>query len=76
VQVVAEEKQAVPAKQEIDCVPAPKEKPKLKAVKRSVFAETLKDNANKNFSEQLKTAQKRFKPPVKLVPKAVAVKEC
>jgi VCBS repeat-containing protein len=76
VQVVAEEKQAIPVKQEVDCVPAPKEKPKLKAVKRSVFAETLKDNANKNFSEQLKTAQKRFKPPAKLVPKALPVKEC
>jgi VCBS repeat-containing protein len=76
VQVVAEEKQATPVKQEVDCVPAPKEKPKLKAVKRSVFAETLKDNGNKNFSEQLKTAQKRFKPPAKLVPKALLVKEC
>jgi VCBS repeat-containing protein len=76
VQVVAEEKQATPVKQEIDCVPTPKEKPKLKAVKRSVFAETLKDNVNKNFSEQLKTAQKRFKPPVKLTPKPLVAKEC
>jgi hypothetical protein len=67
VQVVAEEKQA-PAKKEIDCAPTPKVKPKLKAVKRSVFAET--------FSEQLKTAQKRFKPPAKLMPKPDLRKDC
>jgi large repetitive protein len=76
VQVVAEEKQAPPAKVEIDCAPAPKVKPKLKAVKRSVFAETLKDGANKNFSEQLKMAQKRFKPPAKLMPKPELRKDC
>jgi VCBS repeat-containing protein len=76
VQVVAEEKQAIPAKQEVDCAPSPKVKPKLKAVKRSVFAETLKDSTNKNFSEQLKTAQKRFKPPVRLTPKPLVGKEC
>lgn len=76
VQVVADEKQVIAVKQEVDCLPTAKEKPKLKAVKRSVFAETLKDNANKNFSEQLKTAQKRFKPPTRLMPKPSLVKEC
>jgi large repetitive protein len=75
VQVVAEEK-AAPVKQEIDCAPAPKVKPKLKAVKRSVFAENLKDTRSKNFSEQLKTAQKRFKPPAKLMPKPDLRKDC
>jgi VCBS repeat-containing protein len=76
VQVVAEEKQVIPVKQEVDCVPAPKVKPKLKAVKRSVFAENVKDTMNKNFSEQLKTAQKRFKPPAKLMPKPAMGKDC
>jgi large repetitive protein len=77
VQVVAEEKSAPAIKPVEDCEPAkPKVKPKLKAVKRSVFAENVKDVTNKNFTEQLKAEQKRFKPPVKLMPKPQLLKEC
>jgi VCBS repeat-containing protein len=76
VQVVAEEAPKSPVK-EIDCAPIkPKEKPKLKVVKRSVFADGVKDAPNKNFSEQLKAAQKRFKAPVRTVPKPEIRKDC
>jgi VCBS repeat-containing protein len=78
VQVVAEEKEAPkPKKVEVECEPAkPKEKPKLKVVKRSVFADNLKDGPNKNFTEQLKAAQKRFKPPAKVMPKPQLQRDC
>jgi large repetitive protein len=77
VQVVEQEKPAPMVKPVEDCEPAkPKEKPKLKAVKRSVFADNVKDVTNKNFTEQLKSAQKRFKPPTKLMPKPQLSKEC
>ncbi len=58
-----------------DCIPTAKPKVKMKAVKRSVFA----DAAQKPlvaFSEQMKEAKKRFKLPAKVAPKAPSMKEC
>ena len=62
-------------KGDADCVPAVKAKIKPKAVKRSVFAEAVA-KPSAAFSEQLKDAKKRFKPPVKLIPKQALVKDC
>jgi large repetitive protein len=58
-----------------DCVPTAKPKIKMKAVKRSVFA----DSAQKPvvaFSEQMKEAKKRFKLPAKVAPRPASGKEC
>jgi VCBS repeat-containing protein len=58
-----------------DCIPTVKPKVKMKAVKRSVFA----DSAQKPmvaFSEQVKEAKKRFKLPAKVAPRPASAKEC
>lgn len=67
-----------------DCIPVEKVKAKspvspisqvVKAkIKPSIFAEPL-DRPNKSFSEQVKVAAKRFKPPIKVAPRLVE-KEC
>jgi VCBS repeat-containing protein len=73
--------EAKPAKE--DCVPVPKAANKLsdKAVvkakpkiKPSIFVGAV-EKPNKNFSEQVQTAAKRFKVPAKVAPRIVE-KEC
>ena len=58
-----------------DCAPVLKKvaAPKPKAVKPSVFAKPAIE-APKSFSEQLKAATKRIKPPVKVAP--IPVRTC
>ncbi len=58
-----------------DCVPTPKIKPKPKAARPTVFADVLGEKS-KGFSEQLQAAKKRFKPPVRVVPREVAGRQC
>jgi large repetitive protein len=70
--VTADEK---PVAKVDDCIPTAKPKVKMKAVKRSVFA----DSAQKPmvaFSEQMKEAKKRFKLPAKVAPRPASGKEC
>ena len=62
-------------KADVDCEPTAKPKIKPKAVKRSVFAEAVA-KPSAAFSEQLKDAKKRFKPPPKLMPKPALQKDC
>ena len=62
-------------KADVDCEPTAKPKIKPKAVKRSVFAEVVA-KPSAAFSEQLKDAKKRFKPPAKLIPKPALQKDC
>ena len=62
-------------KADVDCEPTPKAKIKPKAVKRSVFAEAVA-KPSAAFSEQLKDAKKRFKPPAKLIPRPTLQKDC
>jgi hypothetical protein len=57
-----------------DCVPEPVAKPKPKPVKR-----ILSDGVGKptgSFSEQIDVQKKKFKPPAKVVPKAVGARQC
>ena len=62
---------------DLDCLPEKiKVKPKLNLVKRSVFAQAAGDAPNKAFTEQLKSAQKRFKAPAKRMPKTDTRKAC
>jgi hypothetical protein len=62
-------KQTAVKKAVADCDP-PVVKAKPKAVKRTVFADKVA-KASTGFSEQVKDAKKRFKPPAKVVPKVV-----
>jgi VCBS repeat-containing protein len=64
-----------------DCIPVQKASvkspisPVVKAkVRPSIFTEPL-ERPNKSFSEQVKVAAKRFKPPIKVAPRLVE-KEC
>lgn len=66
-----------------DCQPDEKVHVKVKAkpklVKRSVLGDVAAQKLGeptKNFSEQLKLAKKRFKPPVKLPPKTEPANDC
>jgi hypothetical protein len=87
-QVAGVTETAKPAlKEDDDCVPTPKAikaavdkdrvkvKPKAKTMVRPALSEFMP--AKKlNFSESLKQASKRFKPPIKVVPPAAPEKIC
>ncbi len=70
--VTADEK---PVAKVDDCIPTAKPKVKMKAVKRSVFADTAQKPVVA-FSEQMKEAKKRFKLPAKVAPRPASGKEC